>query len=44
MDVPLSSIGADRRFLVAQVSQSSLNASGGVLSLPHLLDLIDREI
>jgi hypothetical protein len=37
-------IGADRRYLVAQVARSSLNKKGGVLSLPHLLDLLAKEL
>ncbi|MGD0309219.1 MAG: ATP-binding protein [Acidobacteriota bacterium] len=37
-------IGADRRYLVAQVARSSLNKTGGVLSLPHLLDVLAKEL
>lgn len=37
-------ISADRRYLVAQVAESSLNKMGGVVSLPHLLDLLEKEL
>ncbi len=37
-------IGADRRYLVAQVSSPSLNRMGGVLSLPNLLALLQAEV
>lgn len=40
---PSTRIGADRRYLVAQVAQPSLSDTCGVLSLSHLLDLLERE-
>jgi predicted AAA+ superfamily ATPase len=36
-------IGADRRYLIALVSKPSLSDTSGVLSLPDLLDLLEKE-
>jgi predicted AAA+ superfamily ATPase len=36
-------VGADRRYLVAKVSKPSLGDTSGVLSLSHLLDLLEKQ-
>jgi len=37
-------IGAARRYMVAQVAEPALGRTGGVLSLPHLWDVLEKEL